>query len=815
MTRHCHAVVAAALIVATTVLTANASGQEAYRVPPPEIREILDAPSPQGVSIDPTGRFLVLIDRPGMPSIEALAQPMVRLAGMRLNPLTNGRHTTTWNARLSLGTLDGTPRPVALPDDGRLGSPSWSPTGDRFVVTRTRRDGIELWCVDAATRAVKQLTGPRLNAVAGAYTWLPDGRSLVCRLVPESRGAQPQPEAVPTGPVVQQNDGKVSPVRTYQDLLTGPDDEALFEYLATSELVTIDAVTGDSRVIGEPDTYWGVSPAPDGRHLLVTRIKQPYSYLVPASSFPTTIDVWTIDGTPVSRIADLPLRDTTPIGGVPVGRRSVRWQPMPGTATLLWAEALDGGDPDTKVGHRDRLMSSAAPFDGEPEELMRIEHRFSGAGFIEGGTHALVTEYDRDRRWTRTWMADMATPNSEARLVWNRSVNDRYADPGRPISTTNRAGKSVSMLVDGGLLLTGRGASKDGDRPFMDHLDLASMTTTRRWTSDEGCYESVSDVLPERNLLIKRHESPTDPPNTYAVDMDSGSQRALTNFKDPAPHLRGVHRELVTYERADGVPLSATLYLPADYEPGTRLPLLVWAYPREFNDPGTAGQVSGSDDRFTWPRGTSHLFMLTQGYAIMDAATMPVIGDPETMNDAFLDQIVAAARAAIDYAVDRGVADPERVGVGGHSYGAFMTANLLAHSDLFRAGVARSGAYNRTLTPFGFQSERRTLWEAPDSYFAISPFMHAHKITEPMLMIHGAIDNNSGTFPLQSKRMYHALKGHGATTRLVVLPHESHGYRARESVMHVLAEMIDWFDEHVKDAEPRDGATTAAVGGGA
>ncbi|MEM9413436.1 MAG: prolyl oligopeptidase family serine peptidase, partial [Planctomycetota bacterium] len=349
------------------------------------------------------------------------------------------------------------------------------------------------------------------------------------------------------------------------------------------------------------------------------------------------------------------------------------------------------------------------------------------------------------------------------------------------------------------------GASPDGDRPFIDRQNIQTMETERLWRCGEGELESVVTIAShqagELPKIITRRQSKTDPPNYYLKNLNDGSEVALTHFSDPTPQIRGITKQLVTYERSDGVPLSANLYLPADYKEGTRLPLIVWAYPREFNDVKTAGQVSGSEDTFTQIRGISHLSFLTQGYAIMDAATMPVIGDPETMNDTFIDQIVDAAKAAIDKAVEMGVADRDRVGVGGHSYGAFMTANLLAHCDLFKAGIARSGAYNRTLTPFGFQSERRSLWDAKSIYYSISPFLHANKINEPILLIHGEEDNNSGTFPMQSKRMYQAIKGNGGTVRLVMLPEESHGYRARESVLHTQSEMIAWFDRFVKNAK--------------
>jgi dipeptidyl aminopeptidase/acylaminoacyl peptidase len=350
------------------------------------------------------------------------------------------------------------------------------------------------------------------------------------------------------------------------------------------------------------------------------------------------------------------------------------------------------------------------------------------------------------------------------------------------------------------IFLRGEGASAKGDHPFLDRFDLTTLKSERIFVSDEKVYEQpLALVSDDGSKFITRFETPDDPPNYFLRTAGSPDKKALTKFPDPAPQLKGITKQLVTYKRADGVGLSFTLYLPAGYKEGTKLPTIVWAYPLEFNDAGTASQVSGSQYRFTTIGGLSHLFLLTQGYAILDSATMPVVGDPETMNETYVEQIVASAKAAIDKAVEMGVTDRNRVGVGGHSYGAFMTANLLAHSDLFRAGIARSGAYNRTLTPFGFQSERRTFWEAPDMYLRVSPFRYANKIKNPILLIHGEADDNSGTFPIQSERMYQALKGNGATVRYVTLPYEAHGYIGLESVEHVQWEMIHWFDKYVKN----------------
>jgi dipeptidyl aminopeptidase/acylaminoacyl peptidase len=508
----------------------------------------------------------------------------------------------------------------------------------------------------------------------------------------------------------------------------------------------------------------------------------------------------------VSELAQIPLGEDIPIGGVTPGPRSFSW--LNGAEhTLLYVAALDEGDPRNEVEHRDVLRRLEAPFAGPGDEMARTEFRY--AGLIRGPEGlAFLSEFDRPTRTRRTWRMQLDSP-ADRELIWERNSEDRYGDPGSPVMEPD--GRGDALLVRNGdwIYLEGSGASDDGDRPFLDRMNIETGETERIWRAEVGTYESIVSMLDrEGRTLLTRHETPSDPPNYYVVDTRSGDRRALTAFPNPHPQLSDVRKEFVLYTRDDGVQLSATLYLPADYQDGEKIPAVVWAYPREFSNPDVASQVSGSPYRFTRLGGYSHMFFLTQGYAVFDGATMPIVGG-DLANDTYVPQLVASAQAAVDKLVEMGVSDREHIGVGGHSYGAFMTANLLAHSDLFAAGIARSGAYNRTLTPFGFQNERRTFWEAPEVYFEMSPFMHAQKIDEPILLIHGIADNNSGTFPIQSERLYHALKGHGATVRYVQLPHESHGYRARESVMTVLAEMIEWFDTYVKRAQPRsitDGA---------
>ncbi|MEQ1893539.1 MAG: prolyl oligopeptidase family serine peptidase, partial [Planctomycetota bacterium] len=638
-----------------------------------------------------------------------------------------------------------------------------------------------------------------------------NGRALVVRLVPEGARA-PEPKAVPSGPAVQETSGSSTPLRTYQDLLADAESEARFEHFARVQLARIDVASGALTKFGTPDLYVDASPSPDGSHWLVTTLERPFSYVLPWSLFPQTIELRTKDGAKVRTIAEVPAGENIPMEGVRTGPRGVTWQAS-APATVVWSEALDGGDPAKKAEWRDRWLALAAPYTGEPREFLRLAQRARGLSWFADGERYLAGEYDRDRRWLKTFQGSLSKPG-EARVIEDRSSNDRYGDPGAPVTEVGPLGTRVVLEENGHLYRAGQGHSPAGPRPFFDRSSLADGKGTRLWQSAEGRYETYAGLARRGDkglALLTSSESPIDPPNYQLRDLGAGSVTALTNFPDPTPEIRGLTQELLTYERADGVKLSGTLYLPAGYKPGTKLPLFVWAYPLEFNDAATAGQVTNSPHRFVRMRGPTHLVFAAQGWAVLDNATMPIVGDPATMNDTFLEQIVAASAAAIDACVAKGVADPERVLVGGHSYGAFMTANLLAHSDLFRAGIARSGAYNRTLTPFGFQSERRTLWEAPESYTKLSPFFRADAIDEPLLMIHGEKDSNPGTFPIQSERLYQAIKGNGGTARLVMLPGEDHGYQARESVLHTVAEMLEWGERHVRSAGPRARAGEASA----
>jgi dipeptidyl aminopeptidase/acylaminoacyl peptidase len=790
---------------------APAVGQTPYKLPPNEVVAILDAPPPPRAIESPTRDALLLVEFRPYPSIATLAEPVLRLAGLRINPRVGCSQRTIQYTGLAVQPLDNAPaRRVELPKGSSIDSPNWSHDGKMIAFARDLDNQVELWAADAATGQVKPIPGARLNDVlSNDIIWLHDNRHVLTLLVPEGRGPAPTSPRAPIGPNVQESSGRLSQMATFQDLLASPHGEDLFQHFATSQLARIDTQTGQIDRIGQAAMITRVDPSPDEKYLMVSTVRRPFSYRVPYIYFTRKTELWDTAGRLVATPVDLAISDDIPRQGVPTGPRGEQWQPLH-DARLIWTEALDGGDPRAKVPHRDRIMVLNAPFTGKPAEVMKVQHRFSGFAWFPEKDRALVSEFDRDRRWRTTSLVDLTKPKESRKVLFDLSINDAYKDPGAPV-TVSRPDGTRTILQDGdSIYLNGQGASPEGSRPFLDKLDLKTGDKSRLFHCGEQMFERVLGFVGDsRSNILISHETKIEPTNYFTVDLKSGKRTKLTDFRDPAPQLTGLKKELIKYQRDDGVRLSGTLYLPPDYKEGTRLPLIVWAYPLEYSDPGTAGQVRSSPYTFTRLVGPSELFFVTQGYAVFDNATMPVVGDPETMNDTYVEQISAAARAAIEVLDKKGVIDPKRVGVGGHSYGAFMTANLLAHTDLFAAGIARSGAYNRSLTPFGFQTERRSYWEAVDLYTKMSPFTYAHKINEPILLIHGEADNNSGTFPIQSERLFQAIKGNGGTARLVMLPYESHGYRARESVLHVLAEMFDWADRHVKNRPDSSGSAAA------
>jgi dipeptidyl aminopeptidase/acylaminoacyl peptidase len=807
------------LTVAASVLAPRAGAQDAspqeatgWMSPPADILEVLHAPQLPRAWTAPTGEYLLLADPVLYPPLAELAAPMHKLAGMRVNPATNGQHGYHGGTSPRLVRVDdGTTTPLDLPANAEVLSVAWTVDGRRFALTVGDAEHISLWAGSIGGELTK-IEGLALNPLMGtAVSWLPDQERLLVRRIPQ-RGPAPEPPAIPAGPEITEAAG-ASARSTYEarNLLVTAHDDALFEYYTTSELVIVDPATSEVEVVGAPAPYVTAEFSPDGEFLLIERLVGPWSHEVAWWRFANEIEVWNAAGELVANIASLPLADNVPTHGVPLGPRSVSWRAT-APHTLFWVEALDGGNPVAEVPHRDRLVRLGAPFTGEPQEVFRAEHRIQGSAWgAEGGT-LMLYQHERIRRWRYVWLLDVDEGSS--RLWFDLNESDRYGDPGYPLFRPLSNGRWVLHQKGEAVYFRGSGATDRGARPFLDLRHLVTGDTERLFRCDPDRYENFVTFAGEENRFVLSSESAVDVPNFYLATFGETIEAAegeatrtftrvpITRFEDPTPWLREIEKRIVRYEREDGVPLSFELHLPPGYEEGTPLPTVLYAYPLEYSSAATAGQVTGSARRFMRLYGASHLYFLLRGYAVLDQTAMPMIGDPETTYDTFVPQLVADAEAAVAKAVEMGVADPERIGIIGHSHGGLMVANLLAHTDLFRAGIARSGSYNKTVQPFGFQSERRSLFEARDVYIQVSPTFFADQVNEPVLIIHGADDSNPGTLTPQSEVFYEAVRGSGGTARLVLLPFEDHGYRARETLEHVLWEQLRWFDMYLKGTAP-------------
>jgi dipeptidyl aminopeptidase/acylaminoacyl peptidase len=816
--------VSAAVPHRSSVAATGQGESSGYDQPPKNILEVMNAPSPPIPKVSPTNDSILLVSWQDYPPMARVARPFLRLAGVRIEPGNHSKHDTPGGYGITPCVRDlelvrisgGAQIRVELPANACPTSPLWSADGKQFAFEDIAPEAVQLWVGDAMTGKVRQVAGVRLNPMFGdELQWMPNQKELLVKLVPNGMGPPPPFSEASSGPSIQETGGETGQSSTYEnrDTLTGKHDEDLFDYYAASQLAIVDAASGAITPLGKPGLYELLDAAPDGRHLLVGNIHKPYSYITTYDRFPQNVSVWDASkrsDVVAHQIASLPLADRVPIQGVSLGPREFGWRATE-AATLTWAEALDAGDWNNEVAARDKIMMLKAPFNSSPAEIARTEQRFVGFDWSENPNIALIREYDENRHWVRVSVINVDDTRNKPRVLFSLSADEQYANPGRPVHRVLANGASVIREDGDSIYLAGLGSSPDGDRPFLDRLNLGSLETERLFRSDKSSFEQfLSFFGPDTRTFLTWHQSVTEPPNAFRhtlgahVDATSGEATsastsvAITHIGDPTPVVREIKKRLVRYKRADGLDLSFTLYTPPRYKEGTRLPTILDAYPLDYADASKAAQVVGSQQTFTRLR--QYRLLLLAGYAIIDDASFPIVGDPKKAYDTYLEQLVADAKAAVDEAVRLGVADPDRIGVTGHSHGALMTANLVAHSDLFRAGVATSGSYNKTLTPFGFQNERRSVWAAQDVYLKVSPFFFADKLKTPLLIVHGAEDANPGTTPIQSSKLYEAIRGNGGTARLVILPHEPHWYSAMESNQQLVYEMIRWFDKYVKSA---------------
>jgi dipeptidyl aminopeptidase/acylaminoacyl peptidase len=796
-----------ALLFLGVISFTSAQENLSYQKPSAEILALADYERAPSVSMDSKKEYMLLSYRNTYKTLDDLNQEEMRLGGLRINPVTNISSTVTYISNLKIrkiATKDET-QVAGLPQNTRLSNISWSPDEKKIAFTNTTNSGVELWIIDVATASAKKITSDNLSANLGSpYSWMNDNQTLLVKVLPKNRPALiNEKKDLPKGPTVSVSDGSKSQNRTYQDLLKNKNDEANFDALVTSELYKV-TISGASTLFKPADIYAGESFSPDGNYLMITTIQKPYSYIVPLGRFPQKSVVYDLNGKEIKQVNDVPLTEIMPKGfsSVRKGKRSMSWR-ADKPATLVYVEALDEGDQAKKVDYRDEVFQWNAPFNLAPTSMMKTQQRFGG---INWGNDTFAIAYDSwyDTRNAKTYLLNPSNPNETPKVISDRNSQDIYSDPGNFETKKNEFGRYVIATENGNAYLIGDGHTKEGQFPFIDELNLKTLKTKRLYTSKimDKKEELMSIEDYKKGDVLVMIQSKNDYPNYYFRNIKSGKLTPITAFKNPFESIKNVYKEVIKYKRKDGVDLSGTLYLPAGYDrtKKEKLPLLIWAYPAEFKDKNSAGQNDKNPNEFTFPNYGSFVYWVTKGYAVLDDASFPIIGEGTTEpNDTFITQLIDDAEAAINAVDNLGYINRKKVAVGGHSYGAFMTANLLSHSNLFACGIARSGAYNRTLTPFGFQSEQRNFWDVPTIYNGMSPFMNADKMKTPLLLVHGDADNNPGTFTLQSERYFQALKGLGAPARLVLLPKESHGYAAKENIFHLLWEQDQFLEKYLKN----------------
>jgi dipeptidyl aminopeptidase/acylaminoacyl peptidase len=787
----------------------NTSAQEniTYQKPSPEILALADYERAPSVSMDTKKEYLLLSYRNTYKTLDDLNQTEMRLGGLRINPLTNISSTVTYVNNLKIRKISNKyeTQISGLPLNAKISNVAWSQNEKKIAFTNTTHSGVELWVIDVASATAKKITSDNLNANLGSpFSWMKDNETLLVKVLPKNRPALINDKKdLPKGPTVSVSDGSKSQNRTYQDLLKNKSDEANFDALVTSELYII-TTSGTASLFKPADIYAGESFSPDGNYLMLTTIQKPYSYIVPYSRFPQKSVVYDLTGKEIKQVNEVPLTEIMPKGfsSVRTGKRSMSWR-ADKPATLVFVEALDEGDQAKKVDYRDELFQWNAPFNSTPTSMMKTQQRF---GEIIWGNDSFAIAYESwyDTRNTKTYLLNPSNPNEAPKVISDRNSQDIYSDPGNFETKKNEFGRYVISIENGNAYLIGDGHSKEGQFPFIDELNLKTLKTKRLYISKikdkKEDLISIEDF--KKGEVLVMIQSKNDYPNYYFRNIKSGKLLPITDFKNPFESIKNVYKEVIKYKRKDGVDLSGTLYLPANYDltKKEKLPLLIWAYPAEFKDKNSAGQNDKNPNEFTFPNYGSFVYWVTKGYAVLDDASFPIIGEGATEpNDTFIKQLVDDAEAAINAVANLGYINRKKVAVGGHSYGAFMTANLLTHSNLFACGIARSGAYNRTLTPFGFQSEQRNYWDVPAIYNEMSPFMNADKMKTPLLLIHGEADNNPGTFTLQTERYFQALKNLGAPTRMIILPKEAHGYVAKENILHLLWEQDQFLEKYLKN----------------
>jgi dipeptidyl aminopeptidase/acylaminoacyl peptidase len=818
-------------LLAVSVLTAGAVQaqddvltSEQYMRPPEEIARIVLAPRWNDVTLSnlsPDGRFFLISIGDGLPKVAEYAKKFYRLGGRQIDPVANRDRRFTVRSGVGFQLFDyktGQRVDVQVPRGARVGNASWSPDGSQLAFFVHEPEATHIYVAECATGRSRQVSRqPVMPVLMSSFDWTADGQGILANFVPERRGEEPAESAVPTSPMVRVGEEGENQLRVFPSLLEDEHDKALLEYYSTAQLGVLNVRNRRITSIGDPDMVQRIDASPDGNYLRVTRMEKPFSYIVPVSSFGSREEIWDLEGNILAEIQTRPLntgasRDRQ---DRPDARRNLTWRPDGQGLSYLQQEPRppreEGEEqaeeePEDAPERKDRVMQWVAPFDSTSTKIIfENKDRMGSVAYSEGMDILFITETVSGRN--HLFAVYLDDPGTKYTLYKHRS-RDFYENPGSLMTKRGpRGGSVVRMATDGrSVYLSGTQYFEDpmeqAPRTFIDRVEIKTGEKTRLYESGEDVSERVLEVLDDdiTQLIISR-ESPTMVPNSYLLDVATGQVRQLTQNIDHSPVITSAIRQRFQVERADGFKFWVSVTLPGDWREGTRLPGMFWFYPREYTSQENYDESGRRYNKNSFPRvGTRTMdILITQGYAVV-APDCPIVGETGAMNDNYTGDLRNNLAATIDALDERGLVDPKRLGIGGHSYGAFGTANAMIQTPYFKAGIAGDGNYNRLLTPFNFQSERRILWEMREIYLRMSPILWANELNGALLMYHGMDDQNVGTAPFHAPKMFHALDGLGKTVALYMYPYEDHGPATEETNLDLWARWVAWLDKYVKNA---------------
>lgn len=836
---------------------------ESYVRPPEVIERLVTAPRHLNVSLtqpSPDRRHFLKTQSEGLPSVEAFGKPHLYFAGLQVDPAANRARNLTTRGAAGLELIDATTGEstrIETPKNATVSSPAWSPDGRQLAYIANFETASHIYVADVATGKSTQLTRtPLLATTVSTVDWSGDGKSVVAVLVPDNRKPEPRRPPVATGPQVRVwMDGQKSPQRNFWSLLEDPFDQELLEWFVTGQLALIDAKTRAVKKIGAPAMIRSVDVGPEGKFFRVTTMRKPFSYVVQYNSFGTTEEIWDAEGKILAEVAKRDLReapDTSGGGGFGRGggdgpKRGLAW--MPDGQGMYFIEAQPGARRDSGDapaagagraggagrggaaggGNRpDRVVRWNAPF-GPNDTTVLYRHNgplasvlftddakmLFGAATTGGQGELFAVKLDEPtRRHTiqrqRAWNGGLGGGGGRGGGRAGGGADDSlafYATPGNLMTRRGTRGGQVAMMSsDSAVFLQGTryfpNYLEQAPREFIDKVVIATGQKTNVFTGAADMYEDVAAALDDDlNRVIVIRESPKQVPDSWLRDMKTGQLTKLTNNRDYTPEYTNAVRRRVVVSRPDGIRFVTNVTLPSDWREGTRLPAFFWFYPYEYTSQSEYDRTLRNYNANRFPSGGTRTmeYLTTQGYAVVNF-NPPIIGEQGRMNDNYVADLRMNLYAVIDELDRQGWIDRNRLGIGGHSYGAFSTANAMVHTPFFKAGIAGDGMYNRTLTPNGFQSERRDLWEGQDTYLEMSPMLHVDQMQGALLMYHGMEDQNVGTAPISSIRMMQALRAQGKNSSLFMYPYEDHGPATLETNLDLWARWTAWLHIYVKNA---------------